>query len=198
MTKKLWNTWSIEICIWDTAGPNTLQTLCTHTWRGLWSYPIDTVLRVFPLWWLSGQEIIFTWCGPLKDMAWDQSGLLCVCVSDALMVSFLSPWDQFSSSYTECPQWSPSKICFAKRSPVSCAGKSHKLPVPAFDIILFSVQYVSADFGNCDEFGLLSRLFTPPTSPMRSRPLTQDKSLLCYYFICGGFVAASKQQSMMG
>ncbi len=43
-----------------------------------------------------------------------------------------------------------------------------------------------------------SRLFTPPTSPMRSRPLTQDKSLLCYYFICGGFVAASKQQSMTG
>lgn len=125
--------------------------------------------------------------------------VVCLCEwQNALMVSFLSPLDQFSSSYTEHPQWSPSKICFAKRSPVSCAGKSHKLPVPAFDIILFSVQYVSADFGNCDEFGLLSRLFTPPTSPMRSRPLTQDKSLLCYYFICGGFVAASKQQSMMG
>lgn len=120
---------------WD-----TVQTLFAHTWRGLWPYHTDTVVRVFPLWLLSGQEIIFAWCGPLEDVACDQSGLLCVCVSD-------SNGSQPLRSIHKLLHWMPSVVLiqnmFAKHSPVSCARKSHKLPIPAFDVILFSVQYVS-------------------------------------------------------
>lgn len=110
-----------------------------HTWAGLWSWHTCTVLTAFPLRRLSDPAPIFT------------CSLLCVCVTDSMIVSILNSWDQFKVFRLKGLDESPPNMS-DKRSLMSCAGNEHTLTVSAFVIILFSSQliFVRVDSGKDD------------------------------------------------